>query len=179
MEGRHTDIARYQVIKDDNKQELDEDNIKSILTSKLSRRAVDFSSLPPFPQSSARPPGKSYWVVSTIPSGDIPLRENTIPLGDIPLGDRFQRSTNNIPLGDDASLRLQSKSADSIDTNSVTRKPPAAVNRNQQRLEQHNNQDQNLAGKFLPDDISFVFGPPLTVGDDDRHIPKPWLLQNL
>ena len=46
-------------------------------------------------------------------------------------------------------------------------------------MEQHNNQDQNLAGKFLPDDISFVFGPPLTVGDDDRHIPKPWLLQNV
>ena len=72
---------------DDDEEELDKSNIKSILNSDSPRRAVDFSSLPPFPQSSARPPGKSSWVVSTIPSGDIPLRENTIPLRDIPSRD--------------------------------------------------------------------------------------------
>ena len=53
----------------------------------------------------------------------------------------------------------------------------AAESRNQQRLEQRNQQDQNLFGKFLPQDISFVFGKPLSIGNDDRHVPEPCLLE--
>ena len=52
-------------------------------------------------------------------------------------------------------------------------KQSAAAKRNLIRLHGRNNDDIDLFGKYMPDDLSTVFDPPIHTPDDENFDPPP------
>ena len=72
--------------------------------------------------------------------------------------------------------KLAAGSHSKSSTSEGSKRVSASTRRNQQRLRTRNEQDQELLGKYLPNDISNIFGPPWEAPDDDDFEPPEWLL---
>ena len=53
----------------------------------------------------------------------------------------------------------------------------AADQQNAEHLAAHNHNDNVHLHKYLPHNISSIFGSPLSTDDNDDFVPSPWLLE--
>ena len=56
-------------------------------------------------------------------------------------------------------------------------KESAAARRNFSRFHERNTDNHENFGKFMPDDLSDIFNPPIPTPDDEAFVPPAWLLE--